>query len=73
MLVRVVDKTIVFLQLCMSLNARKITAPARKLVMLVAVSFDGVVVVVFVGMVNKSPLISYSCACRSMRKKYVAQ
>ena len=59
MLARVVDKTVVFLQLRMSLNARKITAPARKLVMLVAVSFDGIVVVMSVRLVDRR-----RCRCR---------
>ena len=53
MLVRVVDNTSVFLQLRISLNAQKITAYARKLVMLVAVSFGGVVAVMFVRLVDR--------------------
>ena len=36
-----------------TINARQITAPARKLVMLVAVSFDGVVIVMFVRLVDR--------------------
>ena len=59
MLMRVVDKATVFLQLRMLLNARKITAPARKIAVLVAVSFDGVVVVMFVRLVDRR-----RCRCR---------
>ena len=36
-----------------TINERQITAPARKLVMLVAVSFDGVVIVMFVRLVDR--------------------
>ena len=63
MLVRVVDKTSVFLQLRMSLNAQEITAPARKLVMLAAVSFGGVVVVMFLRLVDRR---RYRCQVRTL-------